>query len=153
MSQPTQAEIEPDVLHAQAVRDLLEPAGYPVYLGENEIPDEPPFPYLVAWCVPGEPYGPERMAGHDGSVLTRHQITVVALAPLDVVGAAARCRRLLHRKRPAIAGRRCGDMAQQPVAQAVPTVDPTVRGPQGQNIYVAYLDFTLTSTLIRPEPE
>lgn len=151
MSQPTQAELEPDVLHAVAVRNLLEPTGYPVYLGANEIPDEPPFPYLVAWCVPGEPFGPERMAGHDGAVITRHQITIAALAPLDVVGAAARCRRLLHRKRPVIAGRRCGDMTHQSGVPTVPTVDPTVHGPQGQSIYVAYLAYTLTSTLIRPE--
>lgn len=145
---PTPAQVEPDVLHAQAVQTLLAPAGFAVYLGEDEIPDQPDFPYLVAWAVPGDPVGPERLAGYDGSVITRHQLTAAALASLDVIGALARARNLLHRQRPTIPGRRCGDLDHVPGSQTVPRVDPTVRGPHGQRIYVAYASYTLTSTLM-----
>lgn len=145
----TQAEVEPDVLHAEAVRAMLEPAGYPVYLGENEIPDHPGFPYLVSWAATGSPIrADERMAGYSGSIVTRHQVTIAALTVLDVIGAAARARNLLHRKRPTIAGRRCGDMSQEQGPPVTPIVDPTVTGPHGQRIYVAYLAFTLSSTLV-----
>lgn len=146
----TQAQVEPEVLHCQAVQVMLQPSGFPVYLGELEIPDSPPFPYLVAWSAAGEPIpGDERNAGYSGAISTRHQITIAGLAPLDVIGAAARVRGLLHRRRPVIAGRRCGDMAQEPGPQAVPVVDSTVAGPHGQRIYVAYSFFSLSSTLIR----
>lgn len=144
---PTQAELEPDVLHCQAIKALLDPAGFPVYLGEADIPDQPPFPYIVAWAAPGEQIpGDTRMAGYSGSLTTRHQLTIAALTPLDVLGVAGRARRLLHRRRPQIVGRRCGDITQEAGPGAVPAVDPTVRGPQGQPIYVAFQFYTLTST-------
>lgn len=147
----TQAQVEPDVLHAEAVKAMLDTTGYPVYLGENEIPDTIPqagFPYLCAWAVPGEPLpGDERLHGYAGSILTRHQVTIAALTPLDVIGAAARVRNLLHRRRPTITGRRCGDMSQDKGPPPTPTVDTTVSGPQGQRIYIAHLTYSLTSVL------
>jgi hypothetical protein len=145
----TQAQVEPEVLHAKAIRTLLVPAGFPVYLGEDEIPDQPvSWPYLVCWPVGGEPVpADERLRGYAGSITTRHQITIAALASLDAVGAAARCRRLLHRQYPVIAGRVCGDIEQDPGPPQVPVVDPTVRGPNGVRIYVTYAFFTLQSSL------
>lgn len=150
MSQPTQAQLEPDVLHAEAVKAMLAPTGYPVYLSSGEIParlGDDAFPYLCAWAAPGEPTpGGERLAGYDGAIVTRHQITIAALTALDVIGAAARARRLLHRRRPTIPGRRCGDMNQIPGPPAVPVVDTGVPGPNGQRIHVGYLLYQLSST-------
>lgn len=148
----TQAQTEPDVLHAQAVAALLAPAGFPVYLGEDEIPDQPDpvtgWPYYVLWAVPGTPVpADERLRGYSGSIITRHQLTIAALASLDAVGAAARARNLLHRQRPTIAGRLCGDIALDGTEPQVPIPDPSVTGPQGQRIYVTYLFPQLQSDL------
>jgi hypothetical protein len=144
----TQAEVEPEVLHYEAVKAMLAGTGFPAYLGEHEIPEQPGWPYYVVWAAPGEPIAAdERMRGYAGSITTRFQLTIAALTPTDVLGAAARARNALHRKRPTIAGRRCGDIAQDPGPPAVPTVDPTVKGPNGARIYVAFLFFSLDSTL------
>lgn len=152
MSQPTQAQTEPDVLHALAVKARLQATtDYPVYLGEDEIPTNPSqggFPYLCAWAAGGTGIpADERLAGYAGSLTTTHQITVVALSPLDVIGAMARVRNALHRWLPSIGGRRCGDLEQDLTGPVIPTVDPTVKGPQGQPIYIAYLTFSFASTL------
>jgi hypothetical protein len=119
-----------------------------VYLGADEIPSEPDFPYLVAWAAVGQPLpADERLRGYSGAILTRHQVTIAALTSLDCVGAAARARNLLHRWQPTVAGRRCGDIAMDPGGASVPVVDPTVTGPHGQRIYVTYLFFTFASDL------
>lgn len=144
----TQAEVEPEVLHYQAVQGMLAATGFPAYLGEHDIPDQPPYPHYVLWTAPGEPLAAdERMKGYAGSVTTRLQVTVVALTPLDVLGAAARARNTLHRKRPTITGRRCGDIAQDPSPVPVPVVDPSVVGPNGARIYFTPVLYSLDSTL------
>lgn len=148
----TQASTEPDVLHIQAVQARLAAVtDYPVYVGEDEIPAriEPTgYPYVVAWAASGVPVAAdERMRGYSGAVQTQHQVTVVALTPLDVVGAAARVRNGLHRWHPAITGRRCSDITMDSDQPAPPTVDPSVKGPQGQPIYIAYLTLSFASTL------
>lgn len=151
MSQPTQAQVEPEVLHAEAVKALLEATNFTVYLSSAEIPDQPEWPHLVAWGAAGDPIAAdERMAGYAGAVITRHHITIAALTAMDAIGAAARVRRLLHRKRPAISGRRCGDMTHLPGPPAIPVVDPDVTGPHGQRIHVLHVIYTLTSTLGGP---
>lgn len=147
MSQPTQAQLEPEVLHAEAVKAMLQATDFPVYLSASEIPDHPEWPYICAWPAPGEPPPlAERLNGYDGSIITRHQLTFAALTVLDVLGAAGRARRLLHRRRPSIPGRRCGDMRKVPGPPLVPVVDPSVSGPQGQRIHIGYATYELTSS-------
>lgn len=145
----TQADLEPDVLHLEAIRALLIPIGVPVYSGADEIPDQPGWPYLVCWGAPGEPFGPDMLVGYGREVITRHQITAAGLFSRDVIGVLARVRNTLHRADVTIPGRRTGDIAYEANTQTSPVVDPTVRGPRGQRIHVAYATYTLCST---PDP-
>jgi hypothetical protein len=112
----TQADLEPEILHRNAIADLLEAnltaqgsTGLTVY--RDIVPANPEFPYLVVWGAVGVPLDTaERLAGYAGEITTSNQVTAAGLTVDDVLGAAGRCRGALHRQRPVIAGRRCGDL-------------------------------------------
>ena len=144
----SQAELEPEILHTEALRGRLADAGFPVYTDPDGIPAEPGWPYYVLWAAAGEPLAAdERMRGYSGVILTRHQVTIAALTAFDCVGAAARARNLLHRWQPDITGRRAGDVSHDPGGNTVPTIDLSVTGPLGQRIYLVFQYFTLASDL------
>ncbi|MFI1194083.1 hypothetical protein ACH4T9_12610 [Micromonospora sp. NPDC020750] len=142
--------IEPSVDHAQAVAAMLRTGtAFQVHEGDVNIPDdELTWPHYVVWGAAGNP-SVVRLAGDGGEVWTRTQITCVGLSPLDVLGAADRARRVLHRKRPTITGRRCGDIEQDPGSPGPPAVDPNVKSPDGRRIYFTPIFFTLHSSPIR----
>lgn len=143
---------EPSVLHAQAIIDRLNDAtDYTVYVDEMGD-DEPTYPYLVVWPVPGlRPV--DRLKGYGGDLATRIQVTVAALSGIDLVGAADRTTGALHRWRPQIAGRMCGYVEQDqdvvpgtPTPTPVPLIDPKYRALPGQKIIYTPLFFTLYSS-------
>jgi hypothetical protein len=145
---PVVPSAEPSVDHVEAKAEMLRAGtAFQVHIGSPEIPDdELTFPHYVLWGAPGNP-AVQRLSGDGGEVWTRTQITCVALTPLDVIGAADRARKALHRKRPVIAGRRCGDIEQDPEATVGPPVpDPTPRSPDGRQIYITALFFLLHSS-------
>lgn len=141
----TAPSVEPSVDHATAIAAMLR-AGttFDVYEGDVDT-DSPDYPHYVVWGAPANPLI-ERMRGDGGEVWTRTQITCVALTPMDVLGAADRARRALHRQRPTIAGRRCGDIEAEPGTTTPPQVDPDVRAPDGRRVYFTPLFFTLHTT-------
>lgn len=135
----TQAQLEPEILHRDAIADLLEAnlaaqgsTGITVY--RDAVPADPAYPYLVVWGAAGVPLdAAERLAGYAGEISTSTQITAAGLKVDDVLGAAARGRLALHRQRPQIAGRRCGAMSAVS-AGGRPTPDPQPAG-GGQTVY------------------
>lgn len=142
----TAPSIEPSVEHPAALAALLRAdTSFPVHEGKAPDPDEVQYPHYVVWGTPAQPLS-ERLRGDGGEVWTRTQITCVGLTPADVLGAADRARRALHRKRPTIAGRLCGDAEQEPGIPAAPQPDPTVRSPDGRLVYFTPLFFTLHSS-------
>ncbi|MEV2239525.1 hypothetical protein [Micromonospora sp. NPDC049891] len=148
MTAPLVPSVEPSVDHVEAIAALLDAGtAFAVHIGSPEPPDhELTFPHYVLWGAPATP-GLQRMRGDGGDVWTRTQITCVALTPLDVIGAADRARRALHRRRPTIPGRRCGDIEQDPEAAVPPPVpDPTPRSPDGRQVYITALFFLLHSS-------
>lgn len=135
----TQADLEPEILHRDAIADLLEQAltvqgstGITVY--RDSVPADPQFPYLVVWGAAGVPLdAAERLAGYAGEISTSTQITAAGLTVDDVLGAAGRCRVALHRRRPVIPGRRCGDLsAVSPGGRPNPDPQPEAGG---QSVY------------------
>lgn len=145
----TAPSIEPDVDHPAALAALLR-AGtvFPVHEGKAPDADEVRYPHYVVWGMPAQPLV-ERMRGDGGEVWTRTQVTCVGLTPADVLGAAARARRVLHRTRPVIVGRRCGDAELEPGTPPAPQPDPNVRSPDGRLVYFTPLFFTLHSSPTR----
>jgi hypothetical protein len=144
-----QPSVEPSVDHVNALAAMLAAGtSFDVHVGDVDVPDSDlSYPYYAVWGAPASPVL-VRLKGDGGEVVTRTQITVAALTSLDVIGAADRARRVLHRRRPTIPGRRCGDVGQEPASPSVPVLDPTVTSSDGRRVYVAYLFFTLHSTLI-----
>ncbi|WP_189041038.1 hypothetical protein [Micromonospora sonchi] len=148
MTTPLVPSVEPSVDHVEAIADLLRAGtAFDVHVGEPEPPDdELTYPHYVVWGAPGSP-ALQRLSGDGGEVWTRTQITCVGLTVLDVIGAADRARRALHRKRPTIPGRRCGDIEQDPEAAVAPPVpDPSVKSPPGRQVYITALFFLLHSS-------
>ncbi|MBM0237737.1 hypothetical protein JNW88_12220 [Micromonospora sp. ATA32] len=146
----TAPSIEPSVDHPAALVAMLR-AGtdFDIHEGDVNVPDEQlTYPHYVVWGTPAQPLV-ERIRGDGGEVWTRTQITCVALTANDVLGAADRARRALHRKRPVIPGRRCGDIEQEPGIAPPPLVDPNVKSPDGRRIYFTPLFFTLHSSPTR----
>ncbi|QKW15381.1 hypothetical protein [Verrucosispora sp. NA02020] len=144
----TAPSVEPSVDHAEAIEAMLRAGtAHEVHMGAPEVPDdELTYPHYIVWPPPATP-GLQRLAGDGGDVWTRTQITCVALTPLDVIGAADRARRALHRRRPTIAGRLCGDIEQDPEASVAPPVpDPTPRSTDGRQVYTTALLFLLHSS-------
>lgn len=139
--------VEPSVDHAQVIATMLRAGtAFDVHEGDVNVPDdELSYPHFVVWGAPASPLS-ERMRGDGGEVWTRTQITCVALTPNDVLGAADRARRALHRKRPTIVGRRCGDVEVEATAGTPPQVDPTVKSPEGRRIYFTPIFATLHSS-------
>ncbi|WP_341719936.1 hypothetical protein QQG74_09620 [Micromonospora sp. FIMYZ51] len=148
MTAPLVPSVEPSVDHVEAIAAMLR-AGtdFDVYVGEPEPPDdELTYPHYIVWGAPASA-GPYRLVGDGGEVWTRTQITCVAEAYLDAIGAADRARRALHRKRPVIPGRRCGDIEQDPEAAVAPPIpDPSVKSPPGRQVYITALFFLLHSS-------
>lgn len=141
---------EPAVAHAEALADLLVArlavagAALVVYRGEV-IPDTPAYPYAVVWGAPAAPLADaERLAGWGGDVTTTQQVTVAGLSAYDVLGAADRTITALHRQRPTITGRHCGDITHDG-SPGRPIPDPG-RAPGGQQVYSLPLFFLLQSS-------
>lgn len=136
----TQADLEPEILHRNAIADLLEQqltaqgtTGITVY--RDQVPAQPSFPYLVVWGAGGVPLdAAERLVGYGGEITTRNQITAAGLTVDDVLGAAGRCRVALHRQRPVIAGRHCGDLTALGTGGR-PSPDPQPAAGGGQTVY------------------
>lgn len=135
----TQAFLEPEILHREAIAALLQArlielgsTGITVYI--DTVPAVPEFPYLVVWGAGGVPLdAAERLAGWAGEVSTTTQITAAGLTVDDVLGAAGRGRAALHRRRPQIAGRQCGDLFVAPTGgRPVPDPQPASGG---QTVY------------------
>jgi hypothetical protein len=70
----SQADLEPEILHRNAIADLLEAnlagqgsTGLTVY--RDIVPADPRFPYLVVWGAGGVPLdAAERLAGYAGEI-------------------------------------------------------------------------------------
>lgn len=138
--------------HADAMFNLLrpvfEPLGYGLYNGETPGEEsEILYPYAVLWHVPALRQSVV-LRGYAGEIFTRVPITFAGLSPRDVAGIADRGSAALHRVRPVIPGRRCGDIEQEQLAiPAAPRPDPNVM-PSGRLIYYLPLAFELYSSAI-----
>lgn len=143
----TAPSIEPSVDHPAALAETLRTGtGFQVHEGGVNVPDDQiTYPHYVVWGMPAQPLV-ERIRGDGGEVWTRTQITCVGLTTSDVLGAADRARRALHRKRPVIPGRRCGDVEQEPGIPPPPQPDPNVKSPDGRLVYFTPVFFTLHSS-------
>lgn len=147
----TTAALNPEILHRDAIATLLEQrltaqgsTGVTVY--RDQVPADPSWPYLVVWGAAGVPVeAAERLAGYAGEISTTNQITAAGLTVDDVLGAAGRCRAALHRQRPAITGRRCGDLSAVPTSGR-PVPDPQTAG-GGQTVYSLPIFVELQSSL------
>lgn len=141
---------EPAVAHTEAVTALLiarlAAAGAQVAVYRDEtIPTSPAYPYGVVWATPAAPHAEaERLAGWGGDAFTSHQVTVAGLSVLDVLGAADRIITALHRQRPTVVGRHCGDLTYDG-SPGRPVLDPQ-RAPTGQQVYSLPLFFQLYSS-------
>lgn len=147
--------LEPSVAHAAAIADTaetnLETLDADVTVYRDVVPDVPRFPYAVFWGAPAAPLAAgERMAGWGGDVITTTQATVAGLSPADVLGACDRLTAALHRRKPQLADRVTGDFDQDGVPGR-PQPD-TVRSPDGHQVWVAFLFFTLQSSPKRSTP-
>lgn len=141
--------IEPSVEHSAALAAMLRTGtGFPAYEGGPPSDEEVEYPHYVVWGTPAQPLS-ERIRGDAGEVWTRTQVTCVGLTTTDVLGAADRARRAVHRRRPVIAGRRCGDAELEPGVPPAPQPDPNVRSPDGRLAYFTPLFFTLHSSPTR----
>jgi hypothetical protein len=147
----TPAELEPELGHRDGIAVLLRQqlaaqgsTGITVYV--DQVPAKPAYPYLVVWGAAGDPLeAAERLAGWAGEISTNHQITAAGLTVDDVIGAAGRCRLALHRRRPTVAGRRCGDLTVATNgSRPVPDPGPA---PGGQTVYSLPLFAALHSSI------
>ncbi len=146
------ASDEPDVAHAMAVKARLEDVTpYQCWLGEVGA-DDPGYPYYVLWATPGL-YEMTRLSGYGGEITSRFQVTVAGLNPYDVTGAAARALKALSGWRPVIAGRRCGQVAQDqqivpgtPTPTPPPISDPKSRALGGQSVFYTPLFIIVQSS-------
>lgn len=143
--------------HAEAIQAMLEAVTpYPVYIGEVTAPDpdsgEPDaleYPYLVIWPPPGtRPV--ITLNGYGGEATTTTQITAAGTSVREVITALDRASAALHRRRPVIAGRRCGLISQVPADEPPqPQRDPAVSTPK-RPIFFSYIQVSLFSAPTEP---
>lgn len=133
--------------HAAAIRDLLAPLPYTVYLGEVTDPDDAlTFPYLVVWPPPAN-LPTNTLNGYDSQATTTTQITVAGTSVDEVLAALDRAAAQLHRVRPTVTGRKCAPLRQIPGAgPPQPLRDPQVRTTDGRPIYHSIALYELHST-------
>ena len=145
MSQPS-PPFEASIAHRAAAAVLLrDRTGWPVY--EDGPPNNPTYPHYVLWGAADSAFE-ERMRGSGGEAVTTMQVTVVAVTVDDVLGGYSRARRALHRRRPTIPGRRCGDITVEDTTVR-PVINPADRTPDGRQIYTLPLIFTVHTNPIR----
>lgn len=142
------ADLEPSRLHIEAIHALavaqFAAMGAAITCYLDEVPEEPAWPYVVFWSAPAAPVAAaERMRGWGQEVETVTQATVAGLTPADVLGATDRLTRALHRRKPAITGRQCGDCEQDGVAGR-PDRDP-LPTPEGRPVWTTVAFFRLMS--------
>lgn len=142
-------------LHAQAIHGLLVGATpYPVYLGEVTTPDEEiEYPYLVAWPPPAT-RPTITLAGYGGEATTTTQVTASGRDVRETITAMDRASAALHRRRPVIAGRKCGLIRHLPDAAGPPqpTRDPQLYTP-ARPVFFTFAQFALMSSpLDAPDP-
>lgn len=140
---------EASVLHAAAIASLavaqVAAMGAAVAVYRDGAPDSPAYPYLVVWGAPAGPVAAaERLYGYGGEAFTTTQITAAGLTVDDVLGAVDIARQALHRRKPTIAGRVCGDL-EMDGAPSRPAPDP-VRSPAGLQVWSTPMFFLLMSS-------
>lgn len=145
-------DLEPSRLHAAALVTLAESGlaaiGSALTCYLDDVPDDPALPYAVFWSAPATPVAAAaRMRGWAQEVETVTQATVAALSVLDVLGAVDRLALVLHRRRPIIPGRRCGDVEMEDVRGLRPDRDP-VPTPEGRPVWTAPVVFRFQSSPI-----
>lgn len=133
--------------HATAIRDLLTPLPYTVYLGEITDPEDAiEYPYLVVWPPPADRPA-NTINGYDSQATTVTQITAAGTSVDEVLAALDRAAGLLHRIRPAILGRQSAPLRQLPGGgPPQPQRDPKVRTLDGRPIYFSTAFYELHST-------
>lgn len=139
------ASAEPGVDHAEALKAVLDQLGHTVYLGPDDIPDDPEIPYFVVWPAPARRTD-WRVRGVSRHASTRLQVTCVASKSTDAVGMADRVVGIANGTRPVIPGRRCGDFESDPDFPSVPRKDPEARTADGRPLWLAFVFFELHST-------
>ncbi|WP_431935796.1 hypothetical protein [Micromonospora sp. RP3T] len=141
-------DLEPSRLHADALLALAETGlaalGSALTCYLDAVPDDPAWPYVVFWSTPATPAAAAvRLRGWAQEVETVTQATVAGLSVLDVLGAADRLALAVHRRRPVIVGRQCGDVEVE-LATARPVLDPNPT-PEGRPVWTAVLFFRFMS--------
>lgn len=139
--------MDPSRAHAHAIADLLAPLPHTVYIGDVTDSD-PTYPYLVVWPPPGTRPA-NTLNGYDSQITTTTQITAAGTSVDEVLSVLDRAAALLHRIRPAVPGRQCTPLRQQPGAPPPqPRLDPTTRTADGRPIYFAVALYDLHSTAL-----
>ena len=139
--------------HADAIHTILGTVTpYPVYIGEVTTPDdELEYPYLVCWPPPAT-RPTTTLNGYGGEATTTTQVTAAGRDVREVITALDRATAALHRKRPVIAGRRCGLLSQVPAAEPPqPIRDDTVSTPE-RPVFYSFIQVSLFSApLVAPD--
>lgn len=140
---------DPSRAHALAIHYLLDNgADFAWHFGRVLPADSAlTFPYGVVWPAPGtRPV--VTLAGNPGFVSTVTRVTGVGRDPDEVLAVLDRAAEVLHRVIPAIAGRRCSPITQDPAGGVPPDVekDPQVRTADGRPVFYAPMRFTLMSS-------
>lgn len=140
-------------LHADAIRQLLDArTPYPVFLGEVTAEDDGlEWPYLVVWPPPVN-RAVLTLAGYGGEATTTTQVTASGRDVREVLVALDRTSAALHRRRPAIPGRKCGLITQRDDAPPPPQPDrqEEARLADGRPVFFSFAQFTLFSTATAP---
>ncbi|MDG4792010.1 hypothetical protein O7626_40050 [Micromonospora sp. WMMD1102] len=136
--------------HAAAIGALLDTTTYPVYIGEVDTADDDlTYPHLVCWPPPAS-RPTTTLAGYGGEASTTTQITAAGRDVREVLAALDRASAALHRRRPAIAGRRCSLITQIPAAEPPqPERDPDVSTPE-RPVFFSFIQVSLTSSPVEP---
>lgn len=147
---------DPSRAHAHALYDLLTaalsgpPTGYQLYFGGVTATDaDLTFPYLIVWPPPGA-RTQINLAGTMSALVTTIQVTAVGRDVDEVLAALDRAATALQGVRPALPGRRCGQIHQPPDYIPPPvTQSDTTRTSDGRPVYRGVAQYRLTST---PDP-
>lgn len=136
--------------HADALKEMLDAATpYTTYIGEVTTPDdEIEFPHYILWPPPAS-RPTTTLNGYGGEATTRTQLTAAGRDVREVLAALDRAGAALHRKRPTIAGRKCGLITQQPEIPDPPQPDrdETARAlTDGRPVFISFLQFSLFSS-------
>lgn len=148
--------LQPSINHHAGIAALLEQglaelgAAHVVYRGgarvtDGGLPAEPEYPHFVVWGFTAVPNGAaDRLAGWGGDLISQTQLTAVGLTEADVLGGCDRAIRVLYRRRPVVAGRRCGDL-DMTLGPSRPVADPDP-DPRGWPVFTCPLIFELHSS-------